>query len=88
MTTPSTTKRPRTWAKNLREWRRQSLIVGFLFVLAETAESALPMRMPLLSGILFCVLPGPYKLRNARLARKAAKQAKKEAAAKAQKAVA
>lgn len=69
---PSRTARPRTWADNLREWRRRSHTVAFMFVLAETIESALPLRVPVLSLILFWLLWFPYTLRARRRARRAA----------------
>jgi hypothetical protein len=63
--------RPRTWADNLRDWRRRSHLVAFLFVLAETIESALPLRVPVLSLILFWLLWIPHTHRARRRARNA-----------------
>jgi hypothetical protein len=56
----------------LLAWRRRSHIVAFLFVLAETIESVLPLRVPILGLILFWVLWVPYTLRARRRARNAA----------------
>jgi hypothetical protein len=59
--------RPRT----LLAWRSESQMVGFVFVLAEMIESALPLRLPILSALLGCVLQGPFELREARRRRRA-----------------
>jgi hypothetical protein len=64
-----------SWADNLRDWRRltkKSKILAFLFLLTETFESALPLRVPVLSLILFWALWVPYTLRARRRARSAA----------------
>jgi hypothetical protein len=73
--------RRKTWAQDVRAWRRESGVVNFLFIFAEMVESL--VRLPLLTAMLWLVLPPLYEIAKPRRQRKTAKEAAKKAASSA-----
>jgi hypothetical protein len=59
-------------ACSVRTWRERWSLVNFAFEFVEQLESVLPLRMPILSLVLWILLVGPLHLVDRRESKRAA----------------